>query len=295
MVRRIAVRLVRSIGAAALAWLALAGPSLGQDAGDRRRAGDPGVTAPQPQTPSDDGYNFAVLMDRITKGDIASIPDDVMTRSVVMTMWASFTGACGEGNMFLSLQALAYGGFSSGIGAWRHMARDTTQRSLPSVADGMRTGIPGLFLEPVEDTNRILALNGENCGNDRLVRFLRNFDGIIAQRSNRAPAPYDEIAFIELMSTRLRSKLGLADPAQLRAARDQRRREQERQRLVQASAVACTRHYANDAFCRCLVDGMTKVEFSDDDWRTISGNFEAVARVGHRHAALRGLVRACNK
>jgi hypothetical protein len=216
-----------------------------------------------------------------------------MTRALIMSMWGMFGQACGEGNPVLFMHAFGYGSVVVGINSLVDMMRNPAQRDFPSIKEGLQSRRPMIFVEPVEDANRFATRT--RCSGPEFSQFMKTFDGIIASRSGKQPSAFDEAAFLELMNPRLRSRLGLPDPAAIRASQDQRRREEERARLVQASSAACTKQYSDITFCGCLVEGMRRLDFTDQDWRLVAGDFGTLPRVVRDRTRLRDVVRACNK
>jgi hypothetical protein len=235
---------------------------------------------------SKDRYHFSVLMHCIGVGEIAMVPDDLMTRAVILSMWGVFNKACGEGNPFLALRAMSYGAFVVGANSLARMAGRPSENELPSVREGLKTGKPMLFSEPSGDAVRLARQHG--CTGPDFNRFMRNFGRIIASRSGKKPDKFDRLLFSEMMSASLRTKLGLPDPRKVR-------RQRELLRLSKAAVARCVREYSFAPFCRCVVGGLKKEKFADDDWRRVSTRFSSLAGMGKKYRYLRTVLHSCNK
>jgi len=255
------------------------------EAADKAAAAERAAALTPPASRRDGGYYFGGLIERVSRGELGLVPDDPLTRALLLSMWPVFNAHCGERNPFLALNMMAYGGFSVGLSSLGLMAADPARSDFPSVEEGLRTQRATLFREPGEDAVRLVE---HGCGSAELRRFIGNFDRIIASRSDRKPARFDETAFSELMSETFRRRLGLRDPAVAR-------KDARLQRAASAASTSCLRRYADPRFCACMVERLRPMELDEREWRAVGGDFAAVAKLASTHGDVARALGACNQ
>jgi hypothetical protein len=234
---------------------------------------------------SPNGFRFSRLVGRVYRGELNGVPDDNLTRSLLLSMWPVFNAHCGERNPFLALNMMAYGGFIVGLNSLGTMAADPARSDFPSIREGLRTQRPTLFQEPGEDA--VLLVTDYGCGSPEFRQFLGNFDRIIATRSSKSPDPFDALAFHELMSDSFRQSLGLPDPAQVR---------QERQAAKYAleATASCVQQYQQGPFCRCMIQNLQSMKLEDAEWRALAADFSGLSKLAGKYEGLRPALRSCN-
>jgi len=190
------------------------------------QSGDQADAAHPPAVPasrqSEEPYYFTPLMKRIYRGDLAAVPDDPMTRAVILSMWAVFNDRCGERNPFLVLKMMTYGGVVVGLNSLGALMSDASRSDLPNVKEGLQTGRVTLFAEPADDA--ALLMDREGCRGPQYRQFIRNYDRIIDSRSGKQADRFNKGAFSELVNDKFRRELGLPDPAAAKAINQQAER-----------------------------------------------------------------------
>lgn len=174
-----------------------------------------------------EGYYFKNLMKMIDQDDIASIPDDVQTRSAVISIYTNFNKLCTqfEGmspssitmskamvNYQLPLMSKKFENIQKSLPQWlnnyakwqKKLDRSLGQnggivdmmRGLNDGSAAISRSLAMLVVEGVQDGK--LFYSNHQCSGPEANRFINNISKLFISRQNQSPAPFDVNSYNKL-------------------------------------------------------------------------------------------------
>ncbi|MBL8571969.1 MAG: hypothetical protein JNK84_23080 [Phreatobacter sp.] len=211
---------------------------------------------------TDNNFNLPGIPAAILRGDFNALPDDLDTRALVSSYLRIINEACGEQAVDLALAMFRY------------------------ASNEFRGGFNVMFrAEGFADARYLISRIG--CVGNPFNTFIGNYTRLIQSRAPRAASPQDPVKFAALMSPAFRARNNIPDP-------DRLQRDRLTADATGEAEAACVARYAQQAFCRCVVDSVRGLS-DNQTLRALSPSFDRIVSLPIDLAFLEERILACER